>query len=213
MWMLSAAKMSNSSDPWQFVNISEPNQSRNQSLRNIVRANATRTVRRRQKQSRTASLDRKPFKPRKGRPRAALMPSGFSQNGDKRKDAHRQATTSQDGPSDLLIECGKGLTEDQSAISPALRPSARCKSITNRSENVCVDLHHDYHSGSRTHSTGKQVLRQSLSVSPRVALGAGNRDPFNSCPLGGGAYTSELLHHCRYYFHVVSSLRCRAGAY
>lgn len=210
----SATKMPVASRPWQFVNISELDQSRDQSLRSIVRANANRQLRRRQKRSRTAALDHTSVKPGKRRLPVALVSSGFSKNSDKREDADFQAAMPQCASSDLPMEWEKVLSEVQTALPPVMRPSVECKRITNLNENACIDLRLDYTSGSRTQSSSKHTARQSLSISPGVAFGAGNRDPFNSCPLGRGAQTSELVYRCRCtYFQIVPSLRPYTGGY
>ena len=189
------AKMSVSSDPWQFVNISEPTQSRDQRLKYIVRANATRKIRRRQKQGRTRSSDHKLVKTNQGNPLAVPQPAGVSQHSDRPKDVYPPIGKSQDVSFGWPTEWDKVLTEAQTIFLPAVHPSAANKKKDKFDENESIDLQLDPLAKS-TRQTPTALACQTLIVSPRVALGSGIQDPFNMNPLGGGVQTSELLYHC-----------------
>ena len=171
-------------DGWQFVNLSESRQGKDADLRKLVRVNAMRDYRRRQKQRQSASIDHTSHKtPTTQFPSAPKPPAGTLevQPADDTDDALLHKAFS-GWPREFEQE----LMEFQ-AIS-VLLGRVRAPGKQER------DSHLDALASSVPWQSPR---RTSVNVSPISILGGGNKDPFNTYPMSGWSRRSELLDHCK----------------
>ena len=171
-------------DAWQFVNLSESRQGKDADLRKLVRVNAMRDYRRRQKQRQSASTDHTSHNtPTTQFPSAPQPPAGTRevQPGDDTDDALlREAFSGWPG------ELEQELVEFQAISVPLGRVRAPGKQER--------DSHRD---ASASFVPKRSPRHTSVNVSPISILGSGNKDPFNMYPVSGWSRRSELLDHCK----------------
>ena len=171
-------------DGWQFVNLSESRQGKDADLRKLVRVNAMRDYRRRQKQRQSASIDHTSHKiPTTQFPSAPQPPAGTRevQPADDTDDALLHEVLS-GWPGELEQE----LVEFQAISVPLGRARAPRKQERNSHRDALASS-----------VPGRSPRRTSVNVSPISILGGGNKDPFNMYPMSGWSRYSELLDHCK----------------
>ena len=152
-----------------FINLSEPNQSKDESLRKFVRSNAMCDFRQRQKQMAVTRRSQQASSKNEG--------SGFG---------HLSLTAKSHGH--RPTGCGDSIEEAQNAVQTMAQPLGednsprRACNHVHCNENRCYLL---------------QPLQEPTVISPKKLIGDGMSDPFNGYPTSGcPRYYSYLLNHC-----------------
>ncbi len=155
-----------------FINISEPKQSKDESLRRSVRSNAIRNHWQKEKQKSSTRRSRKAFlgKGETGCPLLALTAKG-----------HNISPTGWEDP----------VVEAQTFLQTANQPLEPRDAQDNKCRPACG--HSGCHESRRISLT---PLQQPVAVSPKGLIGDGMSDPFNVYPSGSCPhYNSYLLNH------------------
>ena len=166
-----------------FINLSEPKQGKDEDLRKLIRSNAMRSYRWKQKQKQKAVK----FQMRKGpitaplreKDRPRLLPDASEQL------ELSQLSQLQNSRSDWPEDSDMSLLEAQQLSLP------ESESIAERD-----DQNHDYLLF--THCGEPFIARPKLALSSHKLFGDGLNDPFNVYPIGGcPRYNSYVLNHCK----------------
>ena len=171
---------------WQFVNLSQSNQSRDVDTRKLVRVNAMRDYRRRQQKQRqgaatdrslhSATIGKKPLAPQPPADTLDLQPLTFTKD-----------SLLQENFGDWPGQSENALNEFQAMWAASRRTSASAKRANG-----------SYEDGLASSTPRRPRKRISVNVSPVSVLGGGSTDPFNIYPISGYSRHSELLDHCKY---------------
>lgn len=177
-------------DAWQFVNISDPNQSKDINSRKLVRANAMRDYRRREKSTFISAYRKTPY----GQPgvRDALDQSSTTHNLEQGTNCNSISSCSTD--------IGQILSRIHLYSSLQLLPGDSEAHVELRGE---APYSAEYYNeiDARDH-----VSFQTCVVgSPRTPLGPGMSDPFGVYPVSGWSnYDGYVLNHCEQCLPVIS---------
>lgn len=172
--------MTNQAEPFPFVNLSEPKEGKNKDLRKLVRSNAMRNYRQKQKQKaedpstpETSHIVQLPIKDQPHLLTVASQRLGTSGLFLREQGYHEWAAN----PESISLD------------NPAL----------NQSISVFVDREGKNHKdpGLATSRVGS-IPRTQVSLSSRNLSGGGLDDPFDVLPIRGDrSHNSHLLNHCR----------------
>ena len=156
-----------------FINISEPKQSKDESLRRSVRSNAMRTHWQKEKQKSSTRRARKAYLENGeiGPPLLALTAKG-----------HDISPTGWDDP----------VVETRTFLQTAYQPLETRDAQDNKCWPACG------HPGcNESRRISLPPLQQPVAISPKGLIGDGMSDPFNVYPSGSCLrYNSYLLNHC-----------------
>ena len=154
-----------------FINLSEPNQSKDESLRKFVRSNAMCDFRQKQKQTAVTRRSRQASSKHEGSGCGRLSPTAKS-HGDRPT-----------GCADSIA-----VEEDQNSVKTMAQPlgedGSPCRTCNHMrcNKNRCNLL---------------QSLQETTIINPKKLIGDGMSDPFNGYPTSGcPRYYSYLLNHC-----------------
>lgn len=169
---------------WQFVNISESKQATDADLRKVVRVNAMRDYRRREKHRLMSTPPPKLNCYRKV-PAVLSNPAALRAEADD-DDSMWLQSASNGWPS----EWEQALSQVESTMSasfPLRTRPVQANTAAESDENINDTL-----------CNKQSSVWQHNGASPILMLGSGNKDPFNSYPIRNGPRHSELLSHCKY---------------
>jgi len=169
--------MSSLSEKFTFINVSGPNQGKDENLRKVVRSNAMIKYRQKEKQKAIKQHRRETVQKTVAEDSLATPPASepWGPMGPSDNWPHN---TCNDWPP----EWKKALSETQTMVQPSVQPledrRAR-KSVTFTALSV-------------------SMFEKSLVSSPRSIFGGGVDEPFDAYPIGGfSRYNSYVLHHCK----------------
>lgn len=173
--------MTNQAEPFPFVNLSEPKEGKNKDLRKLVRSNAMRSYRQKQKQK--------------------------AENASMPETSHIVHLPINDQPHFLTVASRVLGTSGASLIEPrylewVVGPQSEPPNDPALGQSILVYVDREAKeqqdqgpAPSRVrYDPGKKLL-----LSPRNVSGGGLDDPFDVLPIhGDSTYNSHLLNHCRW---------------
>ena len=173
-------EMRNASGEWQFINLNRPKQSKDKEVRRVVRSNAQRDFRRKQRQSGAAKhrnlsssnlpADSEPISP-------------IDATGGAQEDDEERACSTELG--NLLAELRvTEFSNRNQAVLAASRETATQTLVSVQTEADSED--------------GGQYGGDYWPNSPNTVVGATPFDPFNTLPVEGDTrFNSFVMHHCK----------------
>ena len=172
--------MTSQAEAFQFVNLSVPKEGKNEDLRRLVRSNAMRSYRQKQKQ--------KAGNPSMQEASHIVQPS-MNDRPHLLTVASRQLGTSRRSLREQGYHEWAANPSSESLNAPALV----------RAVSVRVDREGKEHQEpGRATGCVRSIPGTEPLLNPGNLSGGGLDDPFNAYPIGGDpSYTSRLLYHCR----------------
>ena len=172
--------MTNHAEAFPFVNLSEPKEGKNEDLRRLVRSNAMRSYRQKQKQkAENPSTPEAPY---------ILQPS---------INDHPHLLTVAYGP---LGTSGRSLSE-QGYHKGAVNPQSESLNAPALAYSTLVCAHRegiDDQEPGRAISRIRSIPRTKLLLNLGNLSGGGLDDPFDAYPIRGDpSHNSRLLNHCK----------------
>ena len=172
--------MTNQAEAFPFVNLSEPKEGKNEDLRRLVRSNAMRNYRQKQRQ-------------KAGNP--SLPEASYIVQPSKIDHPHLLTVASQ-----RLGTSGRSLSE-QGYHEWAVKPQSESLNAPALVQftSISVDREGKEHQDSgHAISRVRSIQRTKLFLNPGEISGGGLDDPFDAFPIRGDpSYNSRLLNHCR----------------
>lgn len=179
----SSSKTHATSD-WQFVNLGQSKKGNGPDVRKLVRQNAMRDYRRKEK-------DRL----------AAACSETLGDQGDQPMDPCSTAASMDPvtiEPFFSFEDISEWLQESSTEWPSNIDESAiDYEAVVATGQNLTPSYNQQSHR--RVRQTSFKGLRKRLSIAtnPLVMIGSGNRDPFNACPTFDRSNHTELLEHCQ----------------
>lgn len=190
----------NATATWQFVNISEPKQSKANGYRTMVRANAMRDHRRKQKQEAMGQFQKRCSGHNRGDSNTKVSAIAIQQVETEPSNA-----SSSQASEKVWTAALTELLDHLKDVDLAGIVASRAVESTISHDGAIPVL--DFQ---RTHCTDEEKdvpdLPETLPPSPRTILTLYSMDPFNALPANGNSrYSSYVLKHCK--GHHVSGIR------